>query len=81
MPLEYKSFLGIKKLLPKFVINYIYSKLGRKFNMDLFNSIDIERYADLFDVRELKAHMNLYSDILNRLYSVDKIIKHFNVQN
>lgn len=49
--------------------------------MDLFNSIDIERYADLFDVRELKAHMNLYSDILNRLYSVDKIIKHFNVQN
>lgn len=81
LPLKYKSFLGIKKLLPKFVINYVYGKLGRKFNEELYNSIDIERYTDLFDVHELRAHMNLYSDILNRLYSVDKIIKHFNVLN
>lgn len=81
LPLEYKSFLGVKKILPKFIINYIYGKLGRKFNEDMFNSIDIERYAGLFDVRELKAHMNLYSDILNRLYSIDKIIKHYNVLN
>lgn len=79
LPMQYGGYNGIKKLLPKFVVNFIYGRLGRQFNKERFNSIDINLYADIFDVKELKSHMNLYSDILNRLYSVDKIRKIFNI--
>lgn len=79
LPMKYRSYNGIKSMLPKFFVNYIYGKMGRRFKEDLFNSIDINIYADLFDIKELKAHMNLYSDVLNRLYSVDKIVKHFKI--
>lgn len=80
LPMKYWGYGGIKKLMPKSLLSFLYGKLGRKFNEQQFNSIDIELYADLFDVKELSSHKNLYSDILNRLYSVDKIRKIFNIE-
>ena len=77
--MKYGGYNGVKKMLPKSVVNFIYGKMGRQFNKERFNSIDIDLYSDILDVKEMKSHMNLYSDILNRLYSVDKIRKLFNI--
>lgn len=79
LPMKYGGYNGVKKMLPKSVVNFIYGKMGRQFNKERFNSIDIDLYSDILDVKEMKNHMNLYSDILNRLYSVDKIRKLFNI--
>lgn len=80
LPMKYWGYTGIKKMMPKALVSFLYGKMGRKFNEAQFKSIDIELYADLFDVKELSSHKNLYSDILNRLYSVDKIRKIFNIE-
>ena len=70
----------VKNLLPKAVVNFLYGKMGRAFSKARMESIEIDRYADVFDVKELKSHRNLYSDILNRLYSVDKMREIFGIE-
>ncbi len=73
LPVQYYSFKGVKKLLPNWLINMIYERMGRSFSKERFNAINIDDYRDVVNVDELKKHPNLYSDILNRLYSVEVI--------
>lgn len=75
LPVQYFSYNGIKKMLPKWLVNKLYERMGRSFPKDRFNDIDIEYYRDVVKVDEIKKHPNLYYEILNRMYSIEMIRK------
>ncbi len=79
LPLHYFSFNGVKKLLPKTIVDFLYEKMGRSFSKTRFNAIDLDMYNDIVEVEEIKKHRNLYSNTLNRMYSVEVLRRKFNI--
>lgn len=77
--MQYGGYNGVKKMLPKFVVNFLYSKMGRCFSKERLSRIDLDYYKDYLDTEELRRYPNLYSDILNRLYSLDIIRKTYGI--
>lgn len=71
LPLKYFSYNGIKKMLPKALVNFLYDRMGRSFDKKRFSEIDFDYYKDVVKVDELKKYPNLYSGILNRIYSIE----------
>ena len=80
LPMQYKSYNGIKKIIPNSVLNFLYKKIGREFSKDRLEFIDFEKYKDVLNVVQLQRYPNLHSDILNRLYSVEVLRKHYNIK-
>lgn len=80
LPLHYFSYNKIKKIAPKILVDFIYEKMGRSFNKEKFEQIDIDYYKELVNVDEIKRHRNLYSDTLNRMYSVDILRRMLSIQ-
>lgn len=80
LPMQYKSFNGIKKLIPNVVLNYLYKRMGRHFPKERLSAIDMDRYKDVLKVNELKKYPNLHSEILNRLFSVEVLRKKMNIE-
>lgn len=79
LPKQYWSYGGIKKMLPKAVVNFIFEKMGRKFSRKLYDNIDFDYYADVVKTEELKKYPNLYSITLNRMYSIEVLRKIMNI--
>lgn len=79
LPKQYWSYGGIKKMLPKAVVNFLFEKMGRKFSRKLYNNIDFEYYSDVVKTEELKKYPNLYSITLNRMYSIEVLRKIMNI--
>lgn len=79
LPIEYANFNGIKRILPNWVVDFIYKRMGRVFSPERFSQIDFKRYDDVIEVKPMMAHPNLYSAILNRLHSVETLRKIFNI--
>lgn len=79
LSLHYYSYNGVKKLLPNSVVDFIYEKMGRSFSKDRFDAIDLDFYKEVVDIDEIKRHRNLYSDTLNRMYSIEVLRKKFGI--
>jgi hypothetical protein len=79
LPIEYANYNGIKKILPDWVVDFIYKCMGRVFSAERFSQIDFKRYEDVIEVKSIMAHTNLYSAILNRLHSVETLRKIFDI--
>ena len=71
LPLKYFSYNGIKKMLPNALVNFLYERMGRSFDKKRFSKIDFEYYRDVVKVDELMKYPNLYSGVLNRIYSIE----------
>lgn len=80
IPDTYKSFNGLKEKLPDWMINLAYKILDHKKHTDeIAKSIDYNFYSDLLSVKSLKRFPNLYSDIINRIASVEVVRKNLNI--
>ncbi len=80
LPTKYKSYNGIKKILPDMIVDVLYKLLKRtSLKNDYSESIDYSLYKDVVNVNKLIKYPNLYYDINNRLISVDYIRKIMNV--
>ena len=80
LPMQYKGYGGLKKILPKFVKNYIYGRMGRKYDINRIHNIDLSLYRELIHVDNYLKYPNLYSIYLNRMTSVEILRKKFNIQ-
>ena len=80
LPMKYKSYEGVKKILPNCIKNFIYGRMGRKYDIGRIHDIDISFYRDLIHVDKYLKYPNLYSIYLNRLTSVEVLRKKFNIQ-
>ncbi len=80
LPMQYKGYNGIKQMLPKFVVNYLYGRMGRKFDTSKLSGADLSIYEEMFDVKKFVRYPNLYSGYLNRLASVEVLRKKFNIE-
>lgn len=80
LPMQYKSYGNVKKMLPKCIVNYIYGRMGRKYDINRLNAIDLTIYEEVVNVKEFRKHPNLYSGYLNRMSSVEVLRKKFNIQ-
>lgn len=80
LPLQYKGFSGVKKVLPKFVVNFVYGRLGRRYDVSRLKGVDMSVYKEVVNVKELTNHPNLYSGNLNRLSSVEVLRREFGIQ-
>lgn len=74
-------YFVFKAMLPKWVVNKLYERMGRSFSKERFAAIDMDRYAGVVKVDELKRHRNLYSATLNRLFSVEVLRKKYGIEN
>ena len=81
LPKQYFGYGGIKAMLPKWVVNKLYERMGRSFSKERFAAIDFDRYRDVVKVDELKRHRNLYSGTLNRMFSVEVLRKKYGIEN
>lgn len=79
LPLHYFSYNGLKKMMPKAVVDFVYQRMGRSFDKTRFDVIDFDNYKDIVDVEELKRHRNLYSYTLNRMYSIEILRRILNI--
>lgn len=80
LPVQYKSYNGIKKILPKFVLNFLFGRMGRRYDVGRLNSVDLSVYKEVIDVERFCKYPNLYSDYLNRLSSIEVLRKKFLIQ-
>lgn len=80
LPLQYKGYGGVKKLLPKCIKNYIYGKIGRTYDVSRINTIDLSFYKDLVNVNKYIKYPNLYSIYLNRMTSVEILKRKFDIR-
>lgn len=80
LPMQYKSYNGLKKMMPKFLVNFLFGRMGRKYDMTRLKGVDMSIYKEIVDVEEFSKHPNLYSGYLNRLSSVEVLRKKFNIQ-
>lgn len=80
LPLQYKGYNNLKKIMPKFLTNYIYGKMGRRYDVSRLKSIDLSIYRELVHADKYVKYPNLYSTYLNRMTSVEFLRKKFNIQ-
>lgn len=80
LPLQYKGYGGVKKVLPKFVKNFIFGRMGRKYDVSRIKNIDLSLYRELVHIDKYIKYPNLYSIYLNRMTSVEFLRKKFNIQ-
>jgi len=80
LPLQYKSYNKIKNMMPKWLVSFLYSKMGRTFSKERLSEIDFEYYKDCVKVDELKRYPNLYCDYLNRIYSLEVLRKAYGIK-
>lgn len=80
LPMKYKSYNGIKKILPKSVVNFLYSRMGRVFDVNKLSGADLSLYDEMFDIKKFMKYPNLYSGYLNRLASVEVLRKKLNIR-
>lgn len=76
----YKSYNGLKKMMPKFLVNFLFGRMGRKYDTNRLRDVDMAIYKEVVDVEEFSKYPNLYSGYLNRLSSVEVLRKKFNIQ-
>lgn len=80
LPIQYKSYNGIKRILPKFVVNFLFGRMGRKYDVKRLKGVDLSLYREVINVDKYKRYPNMYSGYLNRLSSVEVLRKKFNIQ-
>lgn len=80
LPMRYKSYNGIKQMLPKFVVNYLYGRMGRKFDISRLNGVVLSLYEEMLNIKKFMRYPNLYGGFLNRLASVEVLRKKFNIE-
>lgn len=80
LPMKYKSYEGVKKILPNCIKNFIFGRMGRKYDIGQIHDIDFPFYRDLVHVDKYLKYPNLYSIYLNRMTSVEILRKKFNIQ-
>ncbi|WP_455510743.1 hypothetical protein [Butyricimonas paravirosa] len=80
LPIQYKSYNGIKRILPKFVVNFLFGRMGRKYDVKRLRSVDLSLYREVVNIDKYKKYPNMYSSYLNRLSSVEVLRKKFSIQ-
>lgn len=75
LPVVNKSYNKIKALLPNILVDFLYKRLGRIFSNEKLSQIDFSYYKNVVNINMLKKYPNLYSGILNRMYSLEIIRK------
>ncbi len=79
LPIKYFSYLKIKKLLPKPLLNLVYKIKGVNYKKMLLNDIDFDVYKDVVNIKQIKTYPNIYMDELNKIYSIEVLRKKFNI--
>lgn len=80
LPIQYKSYNRIKRILPNFVVNFIYGYMGRKYDINRLNGVDLAIYREVVNVDKYLKYPNMYSGYLNRLSSIEVLRRKFNIQ-
>ena len=81
LPEVSKSYNGIKNLMPRFVVDFLYKKMGRRMGKSLLISkLDFNRYSNIVKVCEMQKYPNLNSEYINRLASLDAVVRLLNIK-
>lgn len=79
LPAYYKSYNWYKEHLPKFFVNYVFGRVGRKFPAEYAKQIDMDVYKDVLNVDTLIKYPNIHYITLQRLFSFEVVRKELGI--